>query len=93
MLDGALAWIVRSTPGALVAYFATVLVLPVIFGSVLGNWGKHIAQFMPSRAGASFSTSIRESPSLTPWTGLGVLIAWVVLAVAIAAVQLRRRDA
>jgi ABC-2 type transport system permease protein len=93
VLGSALGWIVRSTPGALVAYFATVLVLPVLFGTVLGSWGKHVAQFMPSTAGASFSTSIHESPSLSPWTGLGVLIAWVALAVAIAAVQLRRRDA
>jgi ABC-2 type transport system permease protein len=93
VLGSALGWIVRSTPGALVAYFATVLVLPVLFGTVLGNWGKHVAQFMPSTAGASFSTSIHESPRLPPWTGLGVLIAWVALAVAIAAVQLRRRDA
>jgi ABC-type transport system involved in multi-copper enzyme maturation permease subunit len=93
VLGGALGWIVRSTPGALVAYFAAVLVLPVLFGNVLGNWGKHVAQFMPSTAGASFSTSIHEAPSLAPWTGLAVLVAWVVAAVAVAAVQLRHRDA
>lgn len=95
MIGGALGWIVRSTPGALVAYFALVLVLPVLFGDALGNWGKEVAQFLPSQAGASFSTSIPESPSysLSPWVGLLVLAGWVVVALAVAAGVLRRRDA
>ena len=94
MIGGALGWIVRSTPGALVAYFAMVLVLPVLFGDALGNWGKEVAQFLPSQAGASFSTSIPDGPySLSPWVGLLVLAGWVAVALAIAAGVLRRRDA
>jgi ATPase subunit of ABC transporter with duplicated ATPase domains len=34
-----------------------------------------------------------DSPSLSPWLGLGVMIGWVVVGVGAAAVQLRRRDA
>ncbi len=94
MIGGALGWIVRSTPGALVAYFAVVLVLPVLFGDALGNWGKEVAQFLPSQAGASFSTSIPESSySLSPWVGLLVMAGWVAVALAVAAGVLRRRDA
>lgn len=94
MIGAALGWIVRSTPGALVAYFAIVLVLPVLFGDALGNWGKEVAQFLPGQAGASFSTSIPESSySLSPWVGLLVLAGWVAVALAIAAGVLRRRDA
>jgi ABC-2 type transport system permease protein len=94
VIGGALGWIVRSTPGALVAYFALVLVIPVLFGEALGNWGKEVAQFLPDQAGASFSTSIPDSSySLSPWVGLLVLAGWVVLALAIAAGVLRRRDA
>jgi ABC-2 type transport system permease protein len=93
VIGGAFGWIVRNTPGALVAYFATVLVLPVLFGGAFGNWGKHVAEFLPSTAGASFSTSIPESPHLTPWVGLAVLVGWTVLAVAVAAMRLRRHDA
>ncbi len=88
-----LGWIVRSTPGALVAYIATILVLPVLFGDVLGNWGKDVAEYLPSTAGGAFVRTIREPYTLTPWTGLGVLALWAVLATAVAAVQLRRRDA
>jgi ABC-type transport system involved in multi-copper enzyme maturation permease subunit len=93
LLGGALAWIVRSTPGSLVAYFATVLVLPVLFGNVLGNWGKDVAQFLPSEAGRSFVSSFREPYSLSPWVGAAVLVGWVVLAVAVAAIRVSKRDA
>ena len=94
MIGAALGWIVRSTPGALVTYFAIVLVLPVLFGDALGNWGKEVAQFLPGQAGASFSTSIPESSySLSPWVGLLVLAGWVAVALAIAAGVLRRCDA
>ncbi len=93
VIGAMLGWIVRSTPGALVAYIAVILVLPILFGSVLGTWGKDIAKFMPTEAGGSFVRSIREPDTLAPWTGLGVLAAWAVLGVIVAMVELRRRDA
>ena len=93
VIGSALAWIVRSTPGALVAYFATIVVVPVLLESVFGTWGKDIAQFLPTVAGASFSTSLREPHTLLPWPGLLVMIAWAVVLVGVAAVRLRRRDA
>ncbi|MGI8665256.1 MAG: ABC transporter permease subunit [Jatrophihabitans sp.] len=93
VIGAMLAWIVRSTPGSLVAYIAVILVLPVLFANVLGTWGKDIAQFMPSEAGGSFIRSIREPHTLAPWQGLGVLGLWAVLGIVVAAVLLRRRDA
>ncbi|MEO6117117.1 MAG: ABC transporter permease subunit [Jatrophihabitantaceae bacterium] len=93
VIGAMLGWIVRSTPGALVAYIAVILVLPVLFANVLGTWGKDIAQFMPSEAGGSFIRSIREPHTVGPWEGLGVLGLWTVLGIIIAAVLLRRRDA
>ena len=93
LVGGALAWIVRSTPGSLVAYFALMLVLPVIFGNVLGTWGKDVAEFFPSEAGRSFVSSIHESHTLSPWTGLAVLLGWVAFTIAIAVIGVRRRDA
>jgi ABC-type transport system involved in multi-copper enzyme maturation permease subunit len=92
VIGGAIGWIVRSTPGSLVAYLGLILVIPVLFGTVLGTWGKDVAQYLPSSAGGAFVSSLPEQPSLAPWTGLAVLVAWTVAAVAIAAVQLRRRD-
>ena len=93
LIGASMGWIVRSTPGSLVAYIALILVLPGIFGNVLGSWGKHVAEFMPSEAGGSFIRSFTEPPSLHPWTGLAVMALWTVLGILIAAIQLRRRDA
>jgi ABC-2 type transport system permease protein len=93
VIGAMIGWIVRSTPGALVAYIAVILVLPALFGNVLGTWGKHIAEVMPSQAGASFVGSLRDPVSLTPWTGLAVLALWAIVAVGVAGSELRRRDA
>ena len=93
MIATALGWIVRSTPGALVAYVAVILVIPVLFSDVLGTWGKTVSKYLPSTAGAAFVSTIPEPPSLSPWTGLVVLCVWVVFALTVALVLLRRRDA
>ncbi len=93
VIGAALAWIVRSTPGSLVAFVGVVLVLPVLFGDALGNWGKNIGKFLPSSAGMRFAESAPDGYTLTPWWGLVVLVGWVVVGLAVAVVLLRRRDA
>ncbi len=93
VIGAALGWIVRSTPGSLVAYAALILVVPVLFGSILGDWGRHVAQYLPSNAGGSFVRSIPEPVTLHPWTGIVVMALWAVAGIIIAAIQLRRRDA
>lgn len=92
LLGGAIGWILRSTAGGIAALLALVLVVPVLFGGLLGNWGKDVAQFLPSNAGEAFIQSLSGDHMLAAWTGLGVLVAWVVAGLAVAAVQLRRRD-
>jgi ABC-2 type transport system permease protein len=93
VIGGILAWIVRSTPGALVAYFGVVLILPVLFGDLLGDWGKNVGKFLPSSAGGRFAQSIPDGYTLTPWWGLAVMVGWVLLGLAVVVVLLRRRDA
>ena len=92
-LSGAIGWIVRSTPGALVTYLGLTLVIPVIVGNLMGSFGRTVAQYLPSEAGTSFVTSIRQPGLLAPTAGALVLLAWVVASIAVAAVVLRRRDA
>jgi ABC-2 type transport system permease protein len=93
VIGATVGWLVRSTPGALVTYFALILVVPVLFGNVLGNWGKNIAQFLPSEAGRSFVSTIREPYSVTSWAGLALLFGWVLLGLVAATLTLGRRDA
>jgi ABC-2 type transport system permease protein len=93
LLGGAIGWIVRSTPGALVSLFAVILVLPVLLLLFHGAWAQHASAWLPTGAGAAFSTSLRTPGELAPWTGLAVMAAWVVAAYLVAAVLLHRRDA
>ncbi len=92
-LGVAIGWIVRSTPGALVTYLGLVLVLPGIAGSLLGSFGQTVSKYLPTEAGASLVSSFQPPDVLRPTAGALVLVAWVVGAVAVAAVLLRRRDA
>lgn len=93
MLGAGIGWIIRSTPGAIVTLIGLVLVVPVLLSSLLGQIGKDLGQYLPSNAGASFVSSLRDPTSLSPWVGLGVLIAWVVGLTAVAAKRVRRSDA
>jgi hypothetical protein len=93
VIGAAVGWIVRSTPGSLVAYLAIVLVIPVLFGNAFGHAGKTVAKFLPSQAGGAFISIIPDGPSLHPWVGLAVLVGWTIALTAVAAVTLGRRDA
>jgi ABC-2 type transport system permease protein len=92
LVGSVLAWIVRSTPGALVATFAVILVVPILLELVFPSWGTYIAAYLPTGAGQSFSTNLAAPHALSPWTGLAVMVAWVVGGMAGAAVALKRRD-
>lgn len=93
LLGSAIGWIVRSTAGGISVYVGIVLVLPLLAGLLPGKLGKDVVEYLPSTAGQSFSTSVHTSGTLSPWPGLAVLVAWVVAALVLAAVLLRRRDA
>jgi hypothetical protein len=92
LLGGALGWIVRSTPGGISTLVGLLLVVPVLLEILPGAWVKSAAQYLPSNAGASFVSSVHAPDTLTPVTGLVVLIVWVVAALVAAAVLLKRRD-
>ncbi|WUH92277.1 ABC transporter permease [Streptomyces sp. NBC_00433] len=91
VIGGMIGWIVRSTPGALVSYFALVFVLPVL--DLFGSAGRHVAQFLPSQAGAAFIVTEPDSPHLSPGVGALVLCAWTGAAIVVGATSLRLRDA
>jgi ABC-2 type transport system permease protein len=94
LLGTALGAIIRSTAGAIAALFGILLVLPVL-GEVLGltSWGKHIAPYLPSNAGGDLLTNSPDPGSLGPWTGFGYFVLYTVIAMAVAAFLLKRRDA
>ncbi|MEO6512423.1 MAG: ABC transporter permease, partial [Nocardioides sp.] len=93
LIGSVFGWLVRSTPGALVATLAVILVLPILFGLVFPSWGSYIAAYLPTGAGQSFSTSLAQPHALSPWVGLAVMVAWVAAGLVASAVVLQRRDA
>lgn len=93
LIGSIFGWIVRSTPGALVATLGVILVLPILLRLVFSSWGPYIVAYLPTGAGSSFSTILRQPHALSPWVGLGVMIAWVVAGLVAAAVVLHRKDA
>jgi ABC-type transport system involved in multi-copper enzyme maturation permease subunit len=94
LLGTALGTIIRSTAGAIAALFGILLVLPVLGGVLnLTSWGKHITPYLPSNAGGDLLTNSPDPGSLGPWTGFGYFVLYTVIAMAIAAYLLKRRDA
>jgi ABC-2 type transport system permease protein len=67
-------------------------VLPPATGVLPTSWGNAIFPYIPNRAGGAIMEIGYHDQTLAPWTGLGVLAAYVVASIAIAAVLLRRRD-
>ena len=93
LLGAALGWIVRSTPGGISGLVGFLIVVPVILRVLPGTWSKDVAQYLPAGAGGSFISSLHSPNTLTPWTGLAVLLAWVVGGLVVSAIVVKRRDA
>ncbi|MCW2620581.1 MAG: putative transporter transrane protein [Frankiales bacterium] len=93
LLGGALGWIVRSTPGGISVLVGLLLVVPVLFEVLPGSWSKAVGEYLPGAAGSGFVSSLPAAHTLTPATGLVVLVVWVIGLLGAGAVLLRRRDA
>lgn len=84
--------IVRNTAGGISAFVAILFVLPPLMDVFPASWNNAISPYLPSNAGAAIMQTGHPAHTLAPWTGLGVLAGYTAVAMAIAAVQLRRRD-
>jgi ABC-type transport system involved in multi-copper enzyme maturation permease subunit len=93
LLAVALGFIIRSTAGGIATLFGLLLVLPGILLLLPTDWRNHTEPYLPSNAGSSFYSAAPEPTALSPGTGLLVLIIWVVVGLALAALLLKRRDA
>lgn len=94
LLGMAIGWIVRNTAGGISATLGLLLVLPLLTGFLPSALNNHITPYLPNSAGEAFISSVKpDADSLSPWVGLAVLLGWVLAAFAVAAMQLRRRDA
>ena len=90
----AIGTMIRHTAGAISTAIGVVFVLPILSGLLPGSWGAHINAYLPEQAGTLITHTQEQSGDLlSPWQGFGVLCIWTVLALAVAAYLLERRDA
>lgn len=89
----ALGALIRNSAGTIFSLVALILVLPSILGALPVEWVRNLAQFLPSAAGEVLILGNFGGSDLSPWQGYGVLVAWVAVVWAAAAVVIKRRDA
>jgi ABC-2 type transport system permease protein len=84
--------ILRNTAAGISAFAGILFVLPPLMGVLPSSWDNAISPYLPSNAGRAIMQTGSPAHTLAPWTGLVVFAAYTAAVVAIAAIQLRRRD-
>jgi len=104
LLAYAIGALLRHSAAALATVLGLLLVVETVFSAIPAAFFRKISPFLPSTAGQQIVTtqsSIDQTRAavgtarvvLDPWQGYGVMMLWVVVLLAVAAVLLRRRDA
>ena len=90
----AIGAMLRHTAGALATVLALLLVVENVIGALPFRFFEVVSPYLPQTAGMRLLLEDHYlADGLGPWQGYGVLAAWTVLGLAVAAVLLRRRDA
>jgi len=85
--------LVRSTAGAVATVLGAVLIVPTLAGVLLPHRWSHALELLPSAAGNALTSTERQADLLSPLAGGADFAGWIVLALALAALALSRRDA
>jgi ABC-2 type transport system permease protein len=88
----ALGALLRKTAAGLSVFAAVFFVIPVVVGALPQNI-RGFAPYLPSNAGGALWGIPTTGHALSPWTGFALLCGYAVALTALAAWQLRRRDA
>jgi ABC-2 type transport system permease protein len=89
----AMGALLRKTAAGLSVFAAVFFVIPVTVGVLPQNM-RGFAPYLPSNAGgALWGSPLGTANALSPWTGFACLCGYAAVLVALAAWQLRRRDA
>jgi hypothetical protein len=85
--------LVRNTAGGIAVFAGLMFVLPGITAILPNSWGDSIDPYLPLSAGTDI-LSVRLDPSaLAPWTGFALFVGYALVALALSAFLLVRRDA
>jgi ABC-2 type transport system permease protein len=95
LLSLGVATAVRDTAVAIGVVLGLLYVFPIITAAVRApGWHRHLEQIAPMTAGLAIqdTTGLRSLP-ISPWAGLGVLVAWAAAALLAGGLLIRLRDA
>lgn len=84
--------LLRHTASAIGILVAILFVVPVLFETLGGVWGR-ASEYLPGEAGQTMMTVVRYSGDMSPGRALLVLIGWIGVLLAGATITLKRRDA
>ena len=84
--------IIRNTAGGIAAFAALFFVIPPLMNILPASWNNAISPFLPDAAGRRMFSLHTGAHDLHPWPGFLLFLGYTVLAVAVAAVLLVRRD-
>ena len=93
LLALAFGFVLRSTAGGIATVVGLVLVVPIVLEAIGSSWSDSLRRYLPSNAGNAMFEIHPDAGTVSPTVGLLVLLAWVVAAIAGAAVLVRSRDA
>jgi ABC-2 type transport system permease protein len=94
LLGLALGALLRSTPAAISTFFGVMFLLEGVVQVLLpASWRDTVGPYLPSQAGSAIGTAVERTGSLTPWAGLAVFLAYLVVLTGAAGYRLKRQDA
>jgi ABC-type transport system involved in multi-copper enzyme maturation permease subunit len=94
LLAMGLGTIIRHTAGAISAFVAILLVLPIITAALPSQLAQDIRKFMPDRIGVDvLTTKGQDFQAFSPWVGILIVAIYAVVLLVIGASMLERRDA
>ena len=85
--------IIRHTAGAISAFVASLLVLPLIVAALPSSISNNLRRFLPANIGNSISAVSPGPHQFAPWTGFGVLCVYAAVTLVIGGILFVRRDA
>ncbi len=93
LLGIGLGVILRRTAGAVAALVGLLVLAPLVGGFLPASFQESAGKYFPAQAGMAVFGVVPDPTALAPWTGYGVLLAYVVGTLVVGGLLLARRDA
>jgi ABC-2 type transport system permease protein len=92
MLGFGLGALIRHTAGALSAFFGVLFATTALVDLLPTSLRNDVIDYLPANAGSQILTTVPTRSALGPWTGLGVLCVYALIAIGAAIFLITHRD-